>query len=84
LSAQEFELMHYGLTEFAFGWEWYTDEISKLKYSYHVGNPGTFLTKVYVCKQTNKAFIIFANIQSDEANKGIEIILDKIFSIYGN
>ncbi len=84
LSTQDFELMHYGLPEFAFGWNWYTDEISKLKYSYHEGNPGSFLTKVYICKQTNKAFIIFTNIQSDDAEKGIEIILDKIFSIYGN
>jgi len=84
LSAEEFDIMHYSLPEFAYGWQWYIDENSKLKYSYHEGNPGTFLSEVFICKESDKAFIIFTNIQSDEAEKGIEIILDKIFSIYGN
>ncbi len=84
LSAEEFDLMHYSLPEFSYGWQWYIDENSKLKYSFHEGNPGTFLSKVFICKESDKAFIIFTNIQSDEAEKGIEIILDKIFSIYGN
>jgi CubicO group peptidase (beta-lactamase class C family) len=84
LNAKEFELMHYGLSEFAFGWEWFVDEKSKLKYSFHEGNPGTFLTKVYICKQTDKAFIIFANIQSEEAEKGIKIIFDKLNNKYSS
>lgn len=84
LNAAEFELMHYGLPEFAFGWEWFIDENSKLKYSFHEGNPGTFLTKVYICKQTDKAFILFTNIQSDDAEKGIKIIFDKLNKKYGS
>lgn len=84
LNAKEFELMHYGLPEFAFGWEWFVDDNSKLKYSFHEGNPGTFLTKVYICKQTDKAFIIFANVQSEEAEKGIKIIFDKLNNKYGS
>lgn len=84
LNAKEFELMHYGLSEFAFGWEWFVDNNSKLKYSFHEGNPGTFLTKVYICKQTDKAFIIFANVRSKEAEKGIKIIFDKLNNKYGS
>lgn len=84
LSENEFEFMHYGLPEFAFGWKWFIDPNSKLKFSFHEGNPGTFLTKVYICKQTNKAFILFANVQSDEAEKGIEILFDELNKKYKN
>ena len=83
LTAQEFEYMHYGLPEFSFGWFWNVDDRSKLKYSFHEGNPGSFLTKAFICKDTNKAFIIFANVQSDEADNGLIILLDELKRKYG-
>ena len=66
---EEFEYFHFGLPEFAFGWKWFVDEKSNFKYSFHDGNPGTFLTRVLICKDTGKAFVIFSNVQSDESRR---------------
>lgn len=83
LSAEEFNKMHYGLPEFSFGWESEIKENNKLRYSFHNGNPGTFLTKVYICPAINKAFILFANVQSEEADKGLMLLLEKLQNQYG-
>ncbi|TPG44443.1 serine hydrolase domain-containing protein [Flavobacterium pectinovorum] len=80
---EEFEYMHYGLPEFSFGWNSEINEKSKLKYSFHNGNPGTFLTKVYICEAINKAFILFANVQSEEADKGLLLLLEELQNKYG-
>jgi hypothetical protein len=80
---EEFEFMHYGLPEFSFGWNSEINEKSKLKYSFHNGNPGTFLSKVYICKTINKAFLLFANVQSEEADKGLLILLEELQNKYG-
>jgi CubicO group peptidase (beta-lactamase class C family) len=82
-SSKEFEYFHYGLPDFSFGWKSNIDDKSKLKYSYHEGNPGTFLTKTFICKDIDKAFIIFANVQSDEAENGINALLAELKKQYG-
>ncbi|MBE8725054.1 serine hydrolase domain-containing protein [Flavobacterium hungaricum] len=83
LSKEEFNLMHHGLFEFSYGWYSETNKNSDLQYSFHYGNPGTFLTKVYICKAVNKAFIIFCNVQSEEADKGLMLLLEKLQKQYG-
>ncbi|MEO6174638.1 MAG: serine hydrolase domain-containing protein [Flavobacterium circumlabens] len=83
LTAEEFNNMHFGFSEFSFGWESETKEKSTLKYSFHNGNPGTFLTKVYLCPAINKAFVIFANVQSEEADKGLMLLLGQLQKQYG-
>ncbi|MEO8532510.1 MAG: serine hydrolase [Flavobacterium sp.] len=83
VTADEFNKMHYGLPDFSFGWQSEINEKSQLKYSFHNGNPGTFLTKVYLCKTINKAFIIFANVQSEEADKGLMVLLEELQKQYG-
>jgi CubicO group peptidase (beta-lactamase class C family) len=82
-TAEEFDKMHYGLSEFSFAWQSEFDKKGVLQYSFHNGNPGTFLTKVYICKSINKAFIIFANVQSEEADKGLMLLLDQLQKKYG-
>jgi CubicO group peptidase (beta-lactamase class C family) len=82
LSAAEFENMHYGLPEYSFGWESENNKKSHLKYSFHNGNPGTFLAKAYICKSINKAFILFANVQSEEADKGLMVLLAELQKQY--
>jgi CubicO group peptidase (beta-lactamase class C family) len=84
LTAEEFEYMHFGLPEFSFGWKWYVDDKTKMRYSFHEGNPGSFLTKVVICESTGKAFIIFANVQSDEADKGLYSLLEELKKKYGS
>lgn len=84
LSAEEFNKMHLGFPEFSFGWYSEINKNSGLKYSFHYGNPGTFLTKVYICKDTNRAFIIFANIQSEKADNGLMLLLEELQKQYGS
>jgi len=83
LTAEEFEYMHFGLPEFSLGWKCYVDEKTNLRYSFHEGNPGSFLTKAFICKETDKAFIIFANVQSNEADKGLKILFEELKKKYG-
>jgi CubicO group peptidase (beta-lactamase class C family) len=82
-TAEEFNYMHFGLPEFSFGWNSRFDKNGLMQYSFHNGNPGTFLTKVYICKNIDKAFILFANVQSEEADKGLTLILEKLEKKYG-
>lgn len=79
---EEFEYFHYGLPGFSFGWKNTLDSASNLKYSYHEGNPGTFLSKTFICKETDRAFVIFANIQSEEAEKGMNVLLEELKKQY--
>lgn len=84
LSKEEFEYMHFGLPKYALGWKWYEDGFSKFKYSYHDGNPGTFLTKIIICHQSKKAFVVFTNIQSVEAEKGINELMERLKKRYSS
>lgn len=77
-TAEEFNYMHFGLPKFSFGWQVYVDEKTNLKYSYHKGNPGTFLSQVFICKETDRAFIFFTNVQSEEAETGLAILFEKL------
>lgn len=82
LSAREFAFLHYGLPEFAVGWFWYRDEAGH-NVSFHRGNPGTFLTKVYLCKDADKAYILFANVQSQAAETGLTLLYEALARKYG-
>lgn len=80
---EEFNYMHFGLSEFSFGWYSKLNKNNEQQYSFHNGNPGTFLTKVYICKAANKAFILFANVQSEKADEGLILILKELETKYG-
>jgi len=81
LPQAQFDFLHYGLPNFAVGWFWDTDSTGQ-QFSYNVGNPGTYLTKVYVYKTKSKAMIIFTNAQTPEADKGIDVLYDKLKQVY--
>lgn len=66
---EEFNYMHFGLPEFSFGWNSELNKNNEPQYPFHNGNPGTFLTKVYICKAVDRAFILFANVQSEKLMK---------------
>jgi CubicO group peptidase (beta-lactamase class C family) len=83
LTAEEFYFLHYGLPRFAIGWFWNMDENNQ-KYSHNTGNPGTFLTEVYVYKDLDKAFILFSNAQTDEAEEGLDVLYRELKIEYGN
>ncbi|MBS1779576.1 MAG: serine hydrolase [Bacteroidetes bacterium] len=81
LNKEEFEFMHYGAPTAAIGWFWEKDEKGRLV-SYSTGNPGTFLAKVYIFKDENKAFIVLSNAQTDEADKGMDILYTELRKKY--
>jgi CubicO group peptidase (beta-lactamase class C family) len=75
LTKQEFEFLHYGLPQFSVGWFWDKDEKGRI-FSYSEGNPGTFLAKVYVYKDT--AFILLSNVQTDDAEEGMDVLFGEL------
>jgi CubicO group peptidase (beta-lactamase class C family) len=82
LTKEEFIFLHFGLPEFSVGWFWQTDENNQT-YSYNIGNPGTFLTKVFVFKNIDRAFILFANSQSADTDTGLTVLYEELKSKYG-
>lgn len=81
LSKEEYTFLHYGLYGFAIGWFWEMDDKQRI-FSYNIGNPGSFLSKVLVYKDTDIAIILLSNVQSDEAEEGLDILLEEIKSRY--
>ncbi|MES2380735.1 MAG: serine hydrolase domain-containing protein [Bacteroidota bacterium] len=81
LSKKEFEFLHFGLQTFSVGWFWATDE-NQQTYSYNIGNPGTFLSKVYIYKNTNRAYILLTNAQTDETDEGLDVLYTQLKKIY--
>jgi hypothetical protein len=77
LPKETFRFMHYGLPQFALGWFWEKDAQGHL-YSYNIGNPGTFLSKVYVFPDADRAYVLFANAQTDRANAGMDLLYDRL------
>jgi CubicO group peptidase (beta-lactamase class C family) len=77
LSKQEFEFLHFGLTRFSIGWFQSLDEQGK-HYSWHIGNPGSFLTQVYIYDKEGRAFILFANAQTTQTEDGLNLLLEEL------
>lgn len=77
LTKDEFNFLHFGLIKFSVGWFWRTDENNQT-YSYNIGNPGTFLTKVFVFKNLDRAFILFANSQTTDTDTGLDILYEEL------
>lgn len=82
-SSADFHFLHYGRPEFSIGWNWFQDQTTGLTYSWHKGNPGAFLSLVYLCKERDRAFIIFANVQSKAAETGLRALLERLRARYG-
>lgn len=79
---QKFEFLHYGLPQFSFGW--FNEINAKGHYvSYNIGNPGSFITEVFIIKAIDKAYILFANSQNEKTDTGLKVLLQKIKERYG-
>ena len=73
LTKEEFHFLHFGLTRFSVGWFYDTDEQGHI-FSHNTGNPGSFLTSVYVYPDYDRAFVLFSNAQTDAAAGGLDIL----------
>ena len=77
LTKDEFQFLHFGLARFSVGWFWDTDEDGR-RYSHNTGNPGTFLTNVYVYPGSARAFVLFSNAQTDPAAEGMGVLYEEM------
>ncbi len=82
LTQQEANFLLFGMPRWSVGWIPATDALNGA-YAYNIGNPGSFLTKVYVFKDLNKAFILFANAQTDSADEGLDELYHELLHKYG-
>ena len=83
LLQETFEMLHYGLPKFSFGWFNEIDEISKHRTSFNEGNAGAFITKVCIIKEIDRAYIVFTNSATPETSEGINALLNKMKEKYG-
>jgi len=81
LNKSEFVFLFEGLPAYALGWFSATDGNNQA-FAYHVGNPGTFLSKVYVHKNRGKAFVLFSNCQSEAADLGLDVLYTELKKRY--
>jgi len=82
LSAKEFDMLCCGLPVFSVGWFWEKDKHGHI-YVHNEGNPGTFLTMVYILKNSDRAYILFSNAQTDEAEEGMHLLLNEMEQKWG-
>ena len=78
---EEYNFLHFGLPVFSVGWFWDKDDDGKI-FSHNTGNPGSFLTSVYVYRDMYRAYILFSNVQSTLAEKGLDNLFDQLFDKY--
>jgi CubicO group peptidase (beta-lactamase class C family) len=82
LTKEEFHFLHFGLSGVSVGW--FSDVTAKgAQYSYNIGNPGSFLTMVYIHPKEDLAFIFFTNVQTEKAEEGLATLYDELKKKYG-
>ncbi|MFN8308429.1 MAG: serine hydrolase domain-containing protein [Chitinophagales bacterium] len=74
LSEKETRNLLFGRKRFAVGWFWKRDAKSG-RCAYNKGNPGTFLSKVMLFEKQHLAIAVFCNVQSAEAENGIDAVI---------
>jgi D-alanyl-D-alanine carboxypeptidase len=86
LSKEEFEFIHYGVPEsdhYSIGWTW---AINKRGHyiSAHNGSAETFYCFAYIIKDIERAYIVFANCGSEQADAGVRKLLSFLINKFGN
>lgn len=82
LSKEEMNYLFFALPRYSFGWYWNTNALNQ-KYVYNLGNPGSFLSMVYVFPESDKAILIFSNAQTESTEKGELALLEILLRKYG-
>lgn len=81
LPQEAFEFLFSGLPGWSVGWNTLAYPDGRT-YSFNAGNPGTFLSKVFVFPQIDRAFIVLTNAQTDAAEYGIDVLLEELYEPY--
>lgn len=83
LNASEFAILHHGFPSFATGWFWERNDAGHLV-SHNMGNPGTFITEVYVIPEVDRAYIFFTNLQRDNVYEALTLLREAMEKKYGH
>lgn len=81
MTKAEAEFLHFGRPKVALGWFHNVDESGR-RFSWHHGNPGTFLSRIYVFPDQNIAFVLQTNRQSPAAGEGLTVLLEQLKARY--
>jgi CubicO group peptidase (beta-lactamase class C family) len=83
LTADEFDFLMNARPQFSIGW--FPDRDGQgHALSSNTGNPGSFLSRVIICKETNKAYILLFNAQTDEGYTALDALSAHLLSIYNH
>lgn len=83
LTASEFDFLMNGLPQFSIGWFPDKDKQGHALCS-NTGNPGSFLSRVIICKETDKAYILLFNAQTEEGYTALDVLSDHLLSRFNN
>jgi CubicO group peptidase (beta-lactamase class C family) len=83
LTAEEFNFLFTGLPEFAIGWSPKKDKHNRALYA-NTGDPGSFLSRVVVCKETNMAYVFLFNAQTEEGYTALDVLTEHLLNTYNN
>lgn len=81
LDREAFDALHTGRRVWALGWKWTVDPDGEIR-SFHAGNPGSFLSMVYLHHRKGRAFVVVSNKQSESAQESLNLIYDALRAKY--
>ncbi|MBV8253631.1 MAG: beta-lactamase family protein [Chitinophaga sp.] len=82
LDSATMNFIHFGRHTFAMGWSWNVNQQGH-KVSHNTGNPGTFISEVVMIPAVNRAYVVFTNYQQDSVYEGVNALIAKLQSYYG-
>jgi CubicO group peptidase (beta-lactamase class C family) len=77
LLKEQYEFLHFCRSSFAVGWFQANDPLLG-PFSWHLGNPGSFLCRTYIFTKKDRAILLFANVQSNKADEGLLILYEML------
>ena len=86
LSKEEFEFIHYGVPEsdhYSVGWGWAINKEGH-HVSAHNGSAETFYCYAYIINEIDRAYVVFANCGSDQADAGVRKLLSFLIKKFGS
>jgi CubicO group peptidase (beta-lactamase class C family) len=79
---EEFEFIHYGIPDhYSIGWSWGVNDKGQ-HISSHDGSAETFYCRAYIIHELDRAYILFANCGSEQAQNGVTELLRKMIKKY--
>jgi len=83
LPKRTFDMLLYGLPNFAFGWFNAADRATHHHSAFNTGNAGAFITQVEIVREPDRAYILFTNSYTEQTTEGLVVLMEKLKDTYG-